>query len=100
MPGPPIAQLGNNGAPPVNNNGGSSSSTRAPAATRTSTRVGASTPTKGAPTPAKPATGSCRLKKREPVDADTIAADEEIVVRRPRHIMRIMGRNALGASMH
>lgn len=95
MPGPRVARLGE-GAP-SNNNGGSS--TTRPAAT--STRAASSTTTRAAATgKPRPTSGSCRLKKREPVDADTLEADEEIVVRRPRHIMRIMGRSAFQASMH
>lgn len=106
FPGPKIATLSGSGAPaPPASSNPPASSTGSPAPPSASPAPPAST---GAPKPSTPVQGapaagatgkngkSCKLKKqykRSPVDADTLAADNEIVVPR-RHLSRVMRRLA------
>lgn len=109
FPGPRIATLSGSGAPPAPPASSSSapaatgspappSASPAPPASSTPAAPKPSTPVQGAP--AAGATGkngkSCKLKKqykRSPVDADTLAEDNEVVVPR-RHLSRVMRRLA------
>jgi hypothetical protein len=99
FPGPKIATLSSSGAAPAPAPAASATSSGSPAPpASTSGAPKPSTPTQGAPSAG--ATGkngkSCKLKKqykRSPVDADTLAADNEVPVAR-RHLSRVMRRLA------
>ncbi|CAA7263648.1 unnamed protein product [Cyclocybe aegerita] len=123
FPGPAVASLVSGGAatPSTGNGNGNAntsssapaSSTRASSSTKVSTTTASSTATVRSTTkttsanasqPTKASSGGCRARRakvrRGPVDADTLADDEEIIVRRPRHVSRIMRRAAFEQSLH